>query len=130
MTRLTIAEARNLAERTMQAIGHTADEARIIADHLIDCELRGLSYGGLPRALSIVERITKSKRQRTPITVESRMPVSALVHGGDNVGYLVALRAMEEAITRAKLTAPASEACESVTPESMTPTDAVRSRLA
>ena len=102
MTRLTIAEARTLAERTMQAIGHTADEARIISDHLIDCELRGLSYGGLPRALSIVERITKSKRQRTPITVESRMPVSALVHGGDNVGYLVALRAMQEAITRAK----------------------------
>ena len=105
MPRLTVAEARTLAERTMQAIGHTADEARIIADHLIDCELRGLSYGGLPRALSIAERITKASegaKKRTPIRVESRTPVSALVEGGDNVGYLVALKAMDEAIARAK----------------------------
>jgi delta1-piperideine-2-carboxylate reductase len=105
MTRLTIAEARGLTERTMQAIGHSGDEARIIADHLIDCELRGLSYGGLPRALSIAERITKTSegaKQRTAIRTESRTPVSALVHGGDNVGYLVALKAMEIAIERAK----------------------------
>jgi delta1-piperideine-2-carboxylate reductase len=105
MARLTIAEARALAERTMQAVGHTVEEAQIIADHLIDCELRGLSYGGLPRALSIAERITKTSegaKTRTPIRVESRTPVSALVYGGDNVGYLVALRAMQEAIARAK----------------------------
>lgn len=106
MIRMSVADARGLAERTMQAIGHTAEEARIIADHLIDCELRGLSYGGLPRALSIVERIIKASEgsaKRLAIRVESRTPVSALVHGGDNVGYLVALRAMEEAIARAKL---------------------------
>ena len=61
MAHLTIAEARALADRAMQAVGHTAEEARLIADHLIDCEMRGLSYGGLPRALSIVER---SRRHR------------------------------------------------------------------
>ena len=106
MTRLTIAEARGLSERVMRSIGHSADEARIISDHLIDCELRGLSYGGLPRALSIAERITKTNeggKPRGAITVESRTPVSALVAGGDNVGYLVALKAMEIAIERAKL---------------------------
>lgn len=102
MARLTVAEARTLAERTMQAVGHTADEASLIADHLIDCELRGLSYGGLPRALSIAERITSSSRRREPIRIESRTAVSALVHGGDNVGYLVAHKAMELAIERAK----------------------------
>jgi len=103
MAHLTIAEARWLAERTMQAIGHTAAEAALIADHLIDCELRGLSYGGLPRALSIAERITKLPRRREPIRVEDKTAVSALVHGGDNVGYLVAWKAMELAIERAKL---------------------------
>ena len=102
MTRLTVAEARGLAERTMQAIGHTGEEANLIADHLIDCEMRGLSYGGLPRALSIAERITKSKRRREPIRVEDKTAVSALVHGGDNVGYLVAWKAMQLAIERAK----------------------------
>jgi LDH2 family malate/lactate/ureidoglycolate dehydrogenase len=86
----------------MQAVGHTAEEARLIADHLIDCELRGLSYGGLPRALSIVERITKSPRRREPMHVEDKTAVSALVHGGDNVGYLVAWKAIELVIERAK----------------------------
>ena len=103
MAHLTVAEARRLAERAMQGIGHTLGEAQLIADHLIDCELRGLSYGGLPRALSIVERITKSPRKREPIRVEDKTTVSALVHGGDNVGYLVAWKAMELAIERAKL---------------------------
>lgn len=102
MARLTVADARTLAERTMQAVGHTPDEAKLIADHLIDCELRGLSYGGLPRALSIAERITTAGRTREQIRVESRTAVSALVHGGDNVGYLVAHKAMELAIERAK----------------------------
>jgi delta1-piperideine-2-carboxylate reductase len=102
MIRLTVAEARSLVERTMQAVGHDAAEARIIADHLIDCELRGLSYGGLPRALSITERIKAAPKPRTPIRVEEKSSVSALVHGGDNIGYLVAYTSMEEAIRRAK----------------------------
>lgn len=102
MARLTVAQARSLAEQTMQAVGHTADEATLIADHLIDCELRGLSYGGLPRALSIAEHMSRSSREREPIRVESRTAVSALVHGGNNVGYLVAYKAMELAIERAK----------------------------
>lgn len=102
MARMTIAEARELAESTMQAVGHTAEEARLIADHLIDCELRGLTYGGLPRALSIAEHMSKSPRQRQPIRIEDRTAVSALVHGNDNVGYIVAWKAMELAIERAK----------------------------
>jgi LDH2 family malate/lactate/ureidoglycolate dehydrogenase len=102
MVRMTIAEARALAESTMQAVGHTAEEARLIADHLIDCELRGLHYGGLPRALSIAEHVTRSSRGRQPIRVEDRTAVSALVHGGNNVGYLVAWKAMELAIERAE----------------------------
>lgn len=101
MARLTVAEARALAESVMEAVGHTAEEARLITDHLIDCELRGLSYGGLPRALSVAEHIRKAERKREPIRVESNTSVSALVHGGDNVGYLVAWKAMEVAIERA-----------------------------
>ncbi len=83
--RLTVAAARDLAERTMRRLGHDAEQARIIADHLIDCELRGLSYGGLPRALSIVERFARLDRRR-PIRVSHETPVSALIEGGDNLG--------------------------------------------
>lgn len=102
---LSIADARALVENSMKAIGHSADEADIIADHLIDCELRGVSYGGLPRALSIVERIRNNTiTPRRPITVLRESPVSASLDGGDQVGYLVGRRATEIAIEKARET--------------------------
>ena len=101
---LTVAEARQLAHDAMQAVGHTADEAAIIADHLIDCELRGLSFGGLPRALSIIERMRATTEPHRPITVVRETPVSATLDGGDQVGYLVAHRATEIALEKARST--------------------------
>jgi delta1-piperideine-2-carboxylate reductase len=99
--RLTVAEARHLAERTMAAAGHDAEEAEIIADHLIDCELRGLSYGGLPRALSVFERMTKPGFRRGKIEIARETPLSALVDGHGNIGYLVGRRAADMAIDKA-----------------------------
>lgn len=99
---LTVAQARSLAESSMMAVGHTAEEAAIIADHLIDCELRGLSFGGLPRALSIVERIMQAPRAREPIRVIHETPISATLHGGDQVGYLIGRRATDIAIEKAR----------------------------
>lgn len=100
--RLSVAEARALIEAAMRAMAHDADEARLIADHLIDCELRGVSYGGLPRALSIVERLKRTGNRRRPIAVVHETPVSARLDGGDNLGYLVAHRATLIAIAKAK----------------------------
>ena len=99
--RIGVSEARRLAEQTLTAAGHDAAEAAAVADHLIDCELRGLSYGGLPRALSVFERMTKPGFSRGRITVVHETPLSALVDGGNNIGYLVALRAAEIAIEKA-----------------------------
>ncbi|MEX2618351.1 MAG: Ldh family oxidoreductase [Alphaproteobacteria bacterium] len=98
---ITVGEARQLAERVMVAAGHDVAEAAAIADHLIDCELRGLSYGGLPRALSVFERMTKPGFMRGVITVAHETPLSALVDGHNNIGYLVGLRAAEIAIEKA-----------------------------
>lgn len=100
--RLSVAEARALAERAMQACGHDEAEARLIADHLLDCELRGIGYGGLSRAVSIVERMRKTEDRRRPIRVVRETPVSALLDGGDHIGYVVAHRATEVAIGKAK----------------------------
>jgi LDH2 family malate/lactate/ureidoglycolate dehydrogenase len=99
--RLTVAEARGLAERVMAALGHETGDARLIADHLIDCELRGLHYGGLPRALSIAERIGRSGKSRDPIRVLHETPLSARLDGGDQLGYLVAHQAARLAIAKA-----------------------------
>jgi LDH2 family malate/lactate/ureidoglycolate dehydrogenase len=99
--RLSVAEARHLAEQTFAACGPAAKEAAAIADHVLDCELRGLSYGGLPRALSVFERMTAPSFRRGNIHVAHETPLSALVDGEGNIGYLVALRAAELCIEKA-----------------------------
>lgn len=101
---LSILEARALVHASMVAIGHTSTEADIIADHLIDCELRGLSFGGLPRALSVIDRIRATTEPRQPLKIVKESPVSAALDGGDQVGYLVAQRATEIAIEKARAT--------------------------
>lgn len=98
---LSVAEARALAAGVMRALGHDAAEADAIADHLIDCELRGLSYGGLARAVSIAERIGRSGHSRQPMRLARETPVSALIEGNDQIGYLVAARATEVAVAKA-----------------------------
>lgn len=99
---LSIQDARSLVEKCMTTTGHSDAEAALIADHLIDCELRGLSFGGLPRALSVIERLRDTTIRRRPITVLQQTPVSASLDGGDQVGYLVGRRATEMAIEKAR----------------------------
>ena len=98
---LSIKDARALVHASMVTVRHTAAEADIIADHLIDCELRGLSYAGLPRALTIVEWTRNLTMPRRPIAVLQETPVSASLDGGLQVGYLVASRATGIAIEKA-----------------------------
>ncbi|MET3953141.1 LDH2 family malate/lactate/ureidoglycolate dehydrogenase [Rhodococcus sp. OAS809] len=102
--KLTISQAHDLAHRAMTSCGHSETEAAVIADHLLDCELRGLSYGGLARALSIIERKRQIPQPPRPITIIRETPVSASIDGGDQVGYLVAQRATEIALSKARTT--------------------------
>jgi delta1-piperideine-2-carboxylate reductase len=102
--RLTIPEARDLIVRVMTALVHDAAGANLIADHLLDCELRGLSYGGLARAISIAERIRRTGDHRHPISILHETPVSARLDGGDHLGYLVAHRATSIAIDKTEAT--------------------------
>lgn len=50
--RLSVAEARELAEKALGRIGYDAEEARIVADHVIDAALCGYEYSGLPKILN------------------------------------------------------------------------------
>ena len=99
---ISIPEARALLEAVMRRPGHTEAEATIIADHLLDSELRGLRQGGLARAISICERMARIKSVRLPMRIENETPVSARIDGGDNVGYLVSRYATEVAIRKAR----------------------------
>jgi LDH2 family malate/lactate/ureidoglycolate dehydrogenase len=86
----------------MAALGHDLADAELIANHLIDCELRGLHYGGLARAVSIAERVERTGDHRRPIGILHETPVSARLDGGDHIGYVVAHRATAIAIEKAK----------------------------
>src|SRR5450755_942727 len=97
---LTIEQARKLVVDCMTASGLSVAEGDIIADHLIDSELRGLSYAGLPRAISILEQL-RTIKQRRPISVLRETASSAHLDGGNQVGYLVGRRATEIAIEKA-----------------------------
>ena len=91
-----------MVERAMIAQGHDDKDAALIADHLIDCELRGLAYGGLARAISIAERFQRTGHNPGPIATLHESPVSARIDGGDHIGYVVAHHATQIAIDKAE----------------------------
>jgi L-2-hydroxycarboxylate dehydrogenase (NAD+) len=99
--RLEVAEATRLGEAALRKIGFPAEEARIITDQLIDNSLCGYRFAGLPRILAIA-RDAKTGKARTPIRIVHETPNSALVDGGNNVGYVAVYRGMEIAIAKAK----------------------------
>ena len=100
--KLTVTAARALAQSAMEALGFEAEEAAATADHLVDAGLRGLTFGSLPRVLAIGERLDAVGRVRRPLAVVHETPVSALIDGGDHVGYFVAREATALAIRKAK----------------------------
>jgi len=99
--RLTPKQATAIGERALQRIGYSGEEARIVVDQLVDNALCGYKFAGLPRILAIAGD-EKTKQTRTPIRMIHETPVSALMDGGNNVGYVVAYRAAEVAIRKAR----------------------------
>lgn len=99
--RISIYEATELSDRILRSFGYSADQAAVISDHLLDCELRGLSFSGLARLLSIAERLKVHGRSEKPITLERETAISARLNGEDNIGYLVGKMATDVAIDKA-----------------------------
>ena len=98
---LSVDEARALGERALRGIGYDAEEACIIADHVIDAALCGYEYSGLAKILNIPEhRRFAQPRQQMRILHET--PVSALYDGGNNVGMVAMYHAANAAIAKAE----------------------------
>jgi LDH2 family malate/lactate/ureidoglycolate dehydrogenase len=99
--RLTEAEARAIGETAVQRIGYTAEDARIVVDQLIDNMLCGYQFAGLPRILAIAGD-EKIKLGRTPMRVVKETPVSALMDGGNQIGYVTCYHGAHKAIEKAR----------------------------
>jgi LDH2 family malate/lactate/ureidoglycolate dehydrogenase len=99
--RLSASEAQTLAEEALGKIGYGAEEARIIADHVVDAALCGYEYSGLPKILNVAEH-RQLRQPRRPMRVLRETPVSALFDGGNNNGMVAMYRATQVAIAKAR----------------------------
>src|SRR5437763_7798807 len=97
--RLSIPQARDLAEGALRGIGYQHDEARIIADHVIDAAMCGYEYSGLAKILNVAE----SEHFRVPrrsMKVLRETEVSLAFDGGNNVGMLALFHAAQATIKK------------------------------
>jgi len=97
--RLSVADARALAEAALRAIGYPDADARIIADHVIDAALCGYEYSGLAKILNIPET-EHFRLPRRPMRVVRETGVSLAFDGGNNVGMLALFHAAEATIKK------------------------------
>jgi LDH2 family malate/lactate/ureidoglycolate dehydrogenase len=97
---LGVAEARALSERAMRGVGYDAEEARILADHVLDAALCGYEYSGLPKLLNVAEH-PFFKAPRRPMRVIKETSVSMLFDGGNQSGMIGMYHATRAVIERA-----------------------------
>src|ERR1041385_328687 len=98
--RLSVAEARDLAERALRGLDYSGDDARIIADHCIDAALCGYEYSGLAKILNIPDS-EHFRQPRRPVKALRETGVSLAFDGGNNVGMLALYYAAEATIKKA-----------------------------
>ncbi|HEY8477443.1 MAG TPA: Ldh family oxidoreductase [Chloroflexota bacterium] len=96
-----------LREFTVQcftAAGVPAEDARVVAENLIEANLRGVDTHGITRLLGIyIKRLRAGLVNTRPnIRVVSESPSTVLLDGDNGLGAVVGRRAMELAIARAR----------------------------
>ncbi len=99
---LTIDEATDLAACVLARHGMAEQHARQVADHLVEAALCGHEFSSLPRVLAIVEELRR--RAAAPGTIEVVREDGAFAHidGGDHIGYVVSLVAVDKALEIAR----------------------------
>src|SRR5262247_1027374 len=97
--RLSVADARDLAEGALRGIGYHNDEPRIIADHIIDAAMCGYEYSGLAKILNVFES-EHFRLPRRSMKVLRETAVSLAFDGGNNVGMLALFHAAEATIKK------------------------------
>ena len=92
--RLTEAQARAVAMRALHRCGYDDAGATIITDQLVDNALCGYKFASLARILTIAEE-ARNRQTRTEPFIVRETPSSALVDGGNTIGYIAAFRGAE-----------------------------------
>jgi LDH2 family malate/lactate/ureidoglycolate dehydrogenase len=98
---VSLEDATDVGITALRGLGFSAADADTTIRHLLDCELRGLSFSGLARILSIGERLAVKPLGADGIRITRQTPLSAQLDGGDRLGYVVAQQAVEIAMDKA-----------------------------
>jgi ureidoglycolate dehydrogenase (NAD+) len=95
-----VGDVRGAVERALAAAGASASEAALLADVIVEAELRGRPTHGLNR----VEGMVRWLRERTPAApvIEEERGAVVRIDGRDANGYLVAAFMAEQAVRVAK----------------------------
>ena len=98
--RIPVEDLRTLSSAILQHHGLNEVDARIVADAILEAELRGRPAYGVVRLPGIAERA--ASHGRTPMRVVRRGGAGTLVDGKGNLGYLVAHRCARTASEKAR----------------------------
>ena len=92
-----------LTTQIFQAASVPSDEAALIARELVYANLLGMDSHGVIRIPQYMEYIDNAEIvPGAPTTVKKETPTTAIVDGGDNFGQVVAFRALDLAVKKAR----------------------------
>lgn len=96
-------ELERFVAKVFRANGVPEPAAHRVAECLVQADLRGVSSHGVGRVPIYAERLRRGLvKPRPELRVEEATPAAARLDGDNGFGFVVATRAMEEAIARAK----------------------------
>ena len=96
-------DLRRYLARIFEATGAPPDDAREVADHLVEANLKGHDSHGVIRTAPYILSVQEGRvRPGAPIEVERETETTALVNGNWNFGQVVARDAMAIAVAKAR----------------------------
>lgn len=96
-------ELLQLASRLLEGVGASAEEAHIVADHLVNAQLAGHDSHGLIRIPQYHLHAKEGKLKLNQVVeIERQTSTTAMINGNNTWGQVVATRATELAIEKAK----------------------------
>jgi len=103
MPTITAEKLRQIAIDIFMAVGVPKNEARLVAEHLVEANLAGVDSHGVIRIPRYVRRIQQGRiRPGADIQVVRETSTTALINGNWGFGQVIALKAMNLAIKKAE----------------------------
>jgi LDH2 family malate/lactate/ureidoglycolate dehydrogenase len=101
--KVALSELRSFCEEALQRLGVSAGNAAVVADNLLDANLRGIDTHGIARLPNYAARIRSGGIDpKGEVTIVSDRPSVIVLDGNQGPGQVAAARGMRMAIERAR----------------------------